>query len=579
MRGIDVGIITIKPEEFKAITDRLGNWSTLDGYEHQYVYQSIETRNGLHYNVAVARSSEQGPGPAQSLTTDMIKELNPTWLFLVGIAGGVPTDEFSLGDVLLCTRLYDFSVSCILEDVPPTFALSGGPMHPIATKLLEVLPAYDKRLEDNGWNSNTSLNGNRPTIDFNSPYFNENLYGDTGIQKKVIDSLRQNFSQPRKPKYYLGPTASSGHLIKSTSLIEIWRSCARGIVDVEMELAGVYLAAQKSNTPVIAIRGLSDIVGYRRSSEWTQFACEAAASFAICLINEEFLTIYNPTRSIRPRIHVPKSLLDKMLSIQDASSLSLIYNSPFHPVGEIPPRHLSYISRDSDRHLEKLLNKHSLIWIQGDFQSGKSSLLACIPSFLSVDWKIFRPQIEFFLPIRVDNFDKKLFKELRKVDNNIMDWSSLRDYLTKSKLVFLIDEIGILPSRVAAIFFTKLYILAKQFPNNIRVVMTSFVSVITYIDSIGLMNPKYCNCWESLRLNPFTKDELTELLNLFPLPIMYCLQKNLDIIQEVTLMKPKEVQCLFDDIWVYLRDKSIPIKEIDPEIKSYLEGYREYDGR
>lgn len=117
--NIDVGIITIKPEEFSAITSRLGNWSTLNRNHHQYIYKSITDINGLQYNIAVARSLEPGEGNAQSLTTDMVEELNPTWLFLVGIAGGVPADEYSLGDVLLCTRLHDFSVCCDKEDAPP----------------------------------------------------------------------------------------------------------------------------------------------------------------------------------------------------------------------------------------------------------------------------------------------------------------------------------------------------------------------------------------------------------------------------------------------------------------------------
>lgn len=573
--NIDVGIITIKPEEFKAVTDRLGKWSTLHGFKHQYVYQSITTRNGLNYNVAVARCLEQGSINAQSLTADMVNDLNPTWLFLVGIAGGIPMDEFSLGDVLLCTRLYDFSISCISEDVPPTFALSGGPMHPIATKLLELLPAYEDQLEASGWNLPSALQKERPIIDFNSPFFSKNLYGDTDIKNKVINSLRLNFSEPRKPKYHLGATASSGHLIKSTSMIDIWRSCARGIADVEMELAGVYSAAQKCNIPVIAIRGLSDIVGYKRSPEWTQFACETAASFAISLIYEEFLTIYDPNRSVRPQVPMQKVLIEKALAVQENSPLLLIYNSPFHPTGEMSPKHLTYISRDSDKQLEKVLHNNRFIWIQGDWQSGKSSLLACATNFLPVSWKKFQPDVEYYPPVRVDTFDKKFFNELTKVDSDLKDWRSLHKFLEESKLAFLIDEVGILPRKVAAMFFRKLYKLAISAPpNNIRIVMASKVSVDAFIEEIDLMNPKYCSCWTSIKLNPFTEGELIELIKLFPLPIMNSLQENLNIVQRITLMKPKEVQGLFNDIWEYFRDNPTQTKEINPKMQDYLMRYK-----
>jgi hypothetical protein len=54
-----------------------------------------------------------------------------------------------------------------------------------------------------------------------------------------------------------------------------------------MELGGVYLAARyggDGSTRVLAIRGISDIVGYKRCPEWTGFACRSAAAFAYALI-------------------------------------------------------------------------------------------------------------------------------------------------------------------------------------------------------------------------------------------------------------------------------------------------------
>jgi len=37
-------------------------------------------------------------------------------------------------------------------------------------------------------------------------------------------------------------------------------------------------------TRVLAIRGVSDIIGYKRAAEWTDFACRSAAAFADALI-------------------------------------------------------------------------------------------------------------------------------------------------------------------------------------------------------------------------------------------------------------------------------------------------------
>ncbi|MCP4702759.1 MAG: 5'-methylthioadenosine/S-adenosylhomocysteine nucleosidase [Gammaproteobacteria bacterium] len=128
-QAVDIGIITIKPEEYTAVIHRLDKWKQIDTGKHFYVCQSIKTADGRSLSVAVARSLDQGNSAAQTLASDMIAELSPKCLLLAGIAGGVPASEYSLGDVLLCTRLYDFSVCCSLEDQPSEFDVKSIPVH------------------------------------------------------------------------------------------------------------------------------------------------------------------------------------------------------------------------------------------------------------------------------------------------------------------------------------------------------------------------------------------------------------------------------------------------------------------
>jgi nucleoside phosphorylase len=51
-----------------------------------------------------------------------------------------------------------------------------------------------------------------------------------------------------------------------------------------MESAGVYIPCQRNNIPVLAIRGISDIVGWKRDEAWTLYACHTAAAYARMLI-------------------------------------------------------------------------------------------------------------------------------------------------------------------------------------------------------------------------------------------------------------------------------------------------------
>jgi len=54
-----------------------------------------------------------------------------------------------------------------------------------------------------------------------------------------------------------------------------------------MELGGVFFAARQIDReyPVLAIRGISDIVGFKREEQWTKYACATAAAFAYALVS------------------------------------------------------------------------------------------------------------------------------------------------------------------------------------------------------------------------------------------------------------------------------------------------------
>lgn len=76
----------------------------------------LPTLNGGRYSVALTRCLEQGTGEAQNVARDLIEDLDPQWLLVVGIAGGVPASELTLGDVVVSTRILDFSVEAVIAD-------------------------------------------------------------------------------------------------------------------------------------------------------------------------------------------------------------------------------------------------------------------------------------------------------------------------------------------------------------------------------------------------------------------------------------------------------------------------------
>ena len=280
---VDFGIITIREDEFAAVLKRFHPRDHAQG-ERLYGITETPTSSTESYLVATVRCIEQGTGEAQNVANDLINDLDPNWILLVGIAGGVPASEFTLGDVVAATRLHDFSIEAALQDRAPEYSIAGGPMHKSVQTLLAHLTAMRDKLR--GWNTKASIGMSRPSVSI-SP---EAFYGDAEWKDKVYKSINKHFGDgvaPHPPLVTAGSVASSDRLIKDSETIKEWQKAARHIQGIEMELAGVYRAARKNTSreyPILAIRGISDIVGFKRNDDWLEYACNTAAAFSSALL-------------------------------------------------------------------------------------------------------------------------------------------------------------------------------------------------------------------------------------------------------------------------------------------------------
>jgi nucleoside phosphorylase len=107
------------------------------------------------------------------------------------------------------------------------------------------------------------------------------LAGPPEWQRELRGKLEHHYgaaASPRAPIYATGPIASSDRLVKDPELLIPWLQTARSMLAIEMEAAGVYRAARE-RCPMLAIRGISDIVGLKRADAWTKYACASAAAF------------------------------------------------------------------------------------------------------------------------------------------------------------------------------------------------------------------------------------------------------------------------------------------------------------
>ena len=104
---VDIGILTIREDEFRAVLKAFSDdHGIYKGRHREYTLRTANAR----YRLAILRQIEQGNGEAQEAARDLIDDLQPSLLLVVGIAGGLPSDDISLGDVVLSTRVHDFSI-------------------------------------------------------------------------------------------------------------------------------------------------------------------------------------------------------------------------------------------------------------------------------------------------------------------------------------------------------------------------------------------------------------------------------------------------------------------------------------
>jgi nucleoside phosphorylase len=277
---IDFGILTIRQDENDAVLRRFPKLACEDR-QRRYRIRTPDLPGGGAYTLAVVRCLEQGNTDAQAAARDLLEDLRPRFLLVIGIAGGVPAHEFTLGDVVVSNRIVDFSVEALIKDQATEYSLGGGPLHPDAAKLAADVSAMVTDGDLGAWNSRAAITLDRPPIDLAEDRF----YGETEWKDSVRDKVTRHFKDrpSRPPLVTTGAVASSDRLIKEDEKLAVWLKVARQIIAVEMESAGIYKAAH-GKVPFLAIRGISDVPGYTRHPDWTAYACETAAAFALAFL-------------------------------------------------------------------------------------------------------------------------------------------------------------------------------------------------------------------------------------------------------------------------------------------------------
>jgi nucleoside phosphorylase len=208
---VDIGILTIRDDEFRAVLNAFpDDHDIYKGRHREYTLRTTDAGQGARYRLAILRQIEQGNGESQEAARDLCDDLQPTLFLVVGIAGGLPSDDVTLGDVVLSTRVLDFSIEARKFKEGTTYNVGGGPIaRSVATGVANLAA---RELELGEWWAELP---SKPTVSLAQSKF----YGPKTWQRHVREKLEVHYGKNvagRPPTFSAGPIASSDrHLSRS----------------------------------------------------------------------------------------------------------------------------------------------------------------------------------------------------------------------------------------------------------------------------------------------------------------------------------------------------------------------------
>ncbi len=241
-RLTDFVIITALPEELEALLAKLPSYQQLPpADEDVHVYYQADLLGA--YRLVLMSLLGMGRVQAANATNDAMRRWDPRYVLLVGIAGGIAEAGVQRGDVLISDQIADYELQKLTD---------GGNqirwvVHPVAPRLLEAA----RHLRVN-W-------------------------------RRLI---RKRRPQPGRPQCFIGPVATGDKVVAIKEVLELLRSDWPKLIGIEMEAGGVASAAfQSAQQPgFLMIRGVSDLADENKDDSWRQYACHAAAAYAITLL-------------------------------------------------------------------------------------------------------------------------------------------------------------------------------------------------------------------------------------------------------------------------------------------------------
>ena len=220
--------------------------------------KNIEIANGKNIRIVTCYALQMASTASSALTTKLIYNYRPRYLFMTGIAAAVNREDANLGDIMVASKVWDGASGKIKTDE------DGNDI---------FMPDYHEL-----------------PLDADMQGIVNRLASDRNLLNSIEEGYRFQQGKPdTKLNVHIGPIASVPAVLSSKDeVVKIQEHC-RKLLGIEMEGYGVFYAANNSARPrptyTVLVKSVSDYADPDKSDNYQDYAMYTSAAFVRHIIN------------------------------------------------------------------------------------------------------------------------------------------------------------------------------------------------------------------------------------------------------------------------------------------------------
>lgn len=198
---------------------------------------------------------------SSALTTKIIYNFRPKYLFMTGITAGIPNDNMNFGDILVASEVYD--------------GASG-------------------KIKTNKENGNTIFEPDVRQKSTNTEFINiiTRLKSDNQLLSNIANRYPSKQGKPNTElNIHIGPMASVPAVLSCKEEIDKIKGHERKLQGIEMEAYGMFYAASCAIKPlpkfVASLKSVSDFADIQKNDNYQEYASYTSASLLKYIIENE----------------------------------------------------------------------------------------------------------------------------------------------------------------------------------------------------------------------------------------------------------------------------------------------------